>query len=113
MLVKMLVKGWFGPNTMAIDAVRITQHFAVHPTPHITGEFQPQSWSATHIASGLAALSNVPLALAVEGAIAFESIGADWDFDDQSEGRKKNLAVWRRCGDLSRKIKTEHLQAGA
>lgn len=107
MLLDMTIKGWFGPKRSSIHAVKITEHFAIHPTPHVDQRFLRDCWSATHVGSGLAVVLDVPLTVAVDAAIAFEKIGADWEFTDQAKGQKMNGAYWLQCGRLAREIKRQ------
>lgn len=99
------------PSTDGVDAyiraVRVTPHFAVHPTPYSDGATDQLCWSATHIASGFAAISEVCLPAAVAAAIEFEQAGVDWDYDEQLHLAESNPSAWKACKAIRRKFEEE------
>lgn len=72
------------------EAVRVSLHFAVHPTP---ATFGTRGWSATHIPTGMAGSRCLSIVAAVEAALAFEACGEDWDFDDPNDARNRDKAL--------------------
>jgi hypothetical protein len=93
-----------GEKLRTVVAIRISEHFAVHPTRFMDpDEAHRYCWTATHIASGFAAISAVPLEIAVACALELQSIG-NWNFKKSSSGRELNGATtWGLCGEIRRK----------
>jgi hypothetical protein len=93
-----------GEKLRTVIAIRISDHFAVHPTPLMDPDAaNPDHWTATHIVSGLAAISDVPLDIATACALEMQSIG-NWNFRKSSDGPKLNGATtWGLCGEIRRK----------
>jgi hypothetical protein len=72
--------------------------FAVHPWYPLLVDGQ-----IVGIASGMAAVSEVPLAEAVAAAVEFEVV-CDWDFADPKEGVVLNGQRWRKAGEIRAKF---------
>jgi hypothetical protein len=96
----------FGDEIHRVHAIRISRHFAVHPTVYANDATDPSRWSATHVPSGMSLISAVPLAIAVAAGLELEP-AADWDFFDQEEGMRLNRSAWLRCGEIRKWFKAE------
>lgn len=98
----LVVRG-FNETTIGVHAIRVSPHFAVHCTMYSDHQTVADCWTATHILSGMWAVSEVPLADAVAAAMEFEVV-CDWDFIDPKEGAVLNGQRWLKAGEVRAKF---------